>query len=198
VWLPWGLGFGVLALTVNVTTQPSGWEIAGVFATFFVALATGFAAWQAMKAAQGSRATAEDAREALAIAMRPRVTVDAGAVVPFGATATQFGMHVINVGQYDAMDIETVVQWTSGQIDREHLPILKVRPSNSASADSEWFFAMPEDAFEDAVATFVSIVVRYSDSVRVHRYEYGTDFTALNPDGTAKPGRDYRIDRTID
>jgi hypothetical protein len=151
--------------------------IAGVAA----AVATAFAAVAAWISAKASASTSREAREALAAAIEPELSLEIGtAVSPDDPKTAYIQVRVTNGSRHPAPDLENVVTYEGGAVHaaRELL--------DPYAEGDDWFV----DITEISTSAFkpLDVIVRYSDPRVLARYALSS--AARQPQlGTSRPRR---------
>ena len=162
------------------------WEVVGALGAAAGAIAAAVGAVAAWRAASASRATSRDALEALAVGIRPRVSVGVqqlprqpGCPMP---GPTRLVVRVVAVGEWPARDLDLEATFGDGERfrdRREHLdaggdPMNTREPQLAGPAPRRRRGnGRPRQATVIDWPEHLAVTLRYSDSRDVARYEYG-------------------------
>ncbi len=162
----------------------------GVVAAVVSAVAVSIAAVQSRKAAAASLDAGRDAREALAVGIRPHLAVRTAFHVEAGAQTGKFYLELRNPSGWAATDLLVEVRHRDGHVDSERRD--RFDPSRRPDGTYEPLWDVPlravgksrsgQEPWGNARELIDSVVVTYSDSEGIARYE-------LRMAATTQPGQ---------
>lgn len=161
------------------------WEVVGALGAAVGAIAAAVGAVAAWRAASASRATSRDALEALAVGIRPRVSVgiqqlprQPGDPMP---GPTRLVVRVVAAGEWPARDLDLEATLSDGQHFRDRREHLDAGGDPMYTREPHWLVMLRDVTQEwppppgDGIdwPEHLAVTLHYSDSRDVARYEYG-------------------------
>lgn len=182
---------------------PVWMQVAVAVATVSAAMAAAVSAYASWRSAKASVATGQDAMEALALGIRPRLEASPPQPPMPGQTpgqAARLGVIVTNPSDFDAADIEVEVRRRDGQVLNTRAGRL---PASHGQRAQEFRDAISADAGDPPTSVFdpwgmsviERVVVRYSDHRDIARYEHRYLYTWNEGPDVTGGGRSVEVER---
>lgn len=152
-----------------MTDLPAWLEVVVAVSTVLAGFGAAVGAIAAWKAASASLEASRDAREALALGVRPSLRVDFGTA--YEGETSRTGVMLWNVGRFDATDIAVEAVRRDGRRVEGRLERLVPGTTGEHQVPAVVVVADESERHASGFDVVRSITVRYSDERRIARYE---------------------------